>query len=376
MKLLHVIGRFDVEAGGTYTAVLSLVNMFRELGHTNHIIATTEKAGFPAADITAAELIFFERSFPKMFRKSRKAKEWVSENIQNYDAVLVHEIWGGIGIDACLIAMQKGITYYIWPHGSLDPFDLKKKQILKEIVGRFVVSRILRKAKYICCTSIKEQEVINFFGKRNGNVIVLPLPVDFCVSDEIADPDPRLLSKVLPADAFVFLFFSRINYKKGLDLFLRAFAESLLEQKISSRSYLCIAGTGSIEYERYIDALIQELKLEAHVVKLGFVTGDRRLDVYRNAHVFVLPSKNENFGLSVVEALQSGTPVLISNNIYIHQELFDGEKPGWVCQYDIADVKQKLIEAAQVTMENRISAKQVGSRYETAELLNVYRQYF
>ncbi|HWJ26709.1 MAG TPA: glycosyltransferase, partial [Flavisolibacter sp.] len=270
MKFLHVIGEFDIKAGGTYTALISLIKMFNELGHTNTIIATGKHSGKQGLDV---DLFCFEKSFPVKFRKSKKGKQWLSENIDNYDAVIIHEIWGGIGLDACMIALKRGIPYHIWPHGSLDPFDLQKRKYLKKILGKLLVNKVLRNAKYICCTSEKEKQVINCFGKTANNIISVLLPIDFCLEKQIVQPRPSLIRSELPDDAFVFLFFSRINYKKGLDLFLRAFAECLAEKRIKLNSYFLIAGTGSPEYEKYIDDLIFELNLQSHVIKLGLVTG-------------------------------------------------------------------------------------------------------
>ena len=374
MKLLHVIGGYDIKAGGTYTALMSLVNMFEKLGHTNFIIATGSNHSINSTSNN--NVICFDRSFPKKFRKSKQAKSWLRQNILNYDAVIVHEIWGGIGLDACLLAMKNKVKYYIWPHGSLDPFDLQKKKYLKRVLGKVFVNRILKNAQYICCTSEKEKQLINCFGSVNDNVISLPLPVDFCLEDEIVIPKPSLITQALPDDAFAFLFFSRINYKKGLDLFLRAFQQCLSEKLIEDNCYLLIAGTGSPEYESYIDKLITELKLQSHIVKLGLVTGNDKLKVYRNAHIFILPSLNENFGLSVIESLQSGTPVLISDNIYIHEELFADASPGWLCQYDINNLKTKIAEATNVKLRNQVDAKKVGQKFTTCNLLSLYKEAF
>ena len=374
MRLLHVIGSYDIKAGGTYTALTSLVNMFEQLGHTNTIIATGCAHSHNATQ--NVDLICFDRSFPKKFRKSKKAKQWLRENILSYDAVVVHEIWGGIGLDACLLAMKNKVRYYIWPHGSLDPFDLQKKKYIKRVLGKVFVNRILKNAHYICCTSEKEKQLINCFGSSNKNIISLPLPVDFCLDEEIVKPSPSLITPGLPQDAFAFLFFSRINYKKGLDLFLRAFAECFSEKIIKDNCYFLIAGHGTPEYEKYIDNLITELQLQARIVKLGLVSGNAKHTVYENAHVFILPSLNENFGLSVVESLQSGTPVLISDNIYIHDELFADVSPGWLCQYDVNNLKSKIVEATKVQLKQQVQAKKAGQKFTTSHLLSVYKEVF
>jgi len=376
MELLHVIGEFDVKAGGTYTALLSIVKLLNELGHRNSIITTRKEKLQLENPIQEANLISFEQSFPKRFRKSRKAVNWLEGNIEKFDIVIIHEIWGGIGLDASLLAMKKKVRYHIWPHGSLDPFDLQKKKYLKIILGKLFVNKLLSNAEYICCTAKKEKELLNCFGVVKNNILLLPLPVDFCVVKEVIIPKPSLIRKDLSDDAFIFLFFSRINYKKGLDLFLQAFSQCLEGKMININSYLVIAGAGTEDYENYINDLISKLKLEDRIIKLGLVTGGDRLTVYANAHVFILPSRNENFGLSVIEALQTGTPVLISNNIYIHDELFSFDKPGWVCEYEINDLKNKIIESAKVNVQDRITAKRVGQRFFTSNLLQAYEKVF
>ena len=116
--------------------------------------------------------------------------------------------------------------------------------------------------------------------------------------------------------------------------------------------------------------------MQSHVVKLGLVTGNDKLKVYKNAHVFILPSLNENFGLSVIESLQSGTPVLISDNIYIHEELFAHAAPGWLCQYDINNLKRKIVESTYVQKKEQVTAKKVGQKFTSSSLLPIYKEAF
>ena len=51
------------------------------------------------------------------------------------------------------------------------------------------------------------------------------------------------------------------------------------------------------------------------------ITGDQKWGVFQTAEAFVLPSHQENFGISVVEALSCGTPVLISTSVNIAPEI-------------------------------------------------------
>jgi len=58
--------------------------------------------------------------------------------------------------------------------------------------------------------------------------------------------------------------------------------------------------------------------IDARVVFPGMLYGADRLAALADAALYVLPSYQENFGISVVEALAAGKPVIISDQVNIH----------------------------------------------------------
>lgn len=65
-------------------------------------------------------------------------------------------------------------------------------------------------------------------------------------------------------------------------------------------------------YPNY-DAYIKQLGIEEYVRWIGFVDEEDKPVLYRNAETFVFPSRQEGFGLGVLEAMASGTPVVTTN---------------------------------------------------------------
>ena len=117
----------------------------------------------------------------------------------------------------------------------------------------------------------------------------------------------------------VMLFLGRMHEKKGCDLLLRAWKEVL--SQADSPIHLVMAGPTDNTYGAEMQSLAQELGLGSLVTWPGMIAGDLKWGCLRSADAFVLPSHQENFGISVVEALACGVPVLISDKVNIWREI-------------------------------------------------------
>lgn len=106
------------------------------------------------------------------------------------------------------------------------------------------------------------------------------------------------------------LFVGTIEPRKNLPLLLRAFRRLLDQSKM--RVQLVLAGKcGWLSDDVF--ALVDQLHLGEQVKFLGPLPSDELVALYNAARTFVLPSLYEGFGLTVVEAMSCGTPVIVSN---------------------------------------------------------------
>ena len=103
---------------------------------------------------------------------------------------------------------------------------------------------------------------------------------------------------------FTFCSVAHLNYNKGFDILLPAFAEAL---KTHPDLKLKIGGTGLIASQ--LHNLAAELGLENSVEFLGGLQNDQVLDLMFRSDAFVLASRNETFGVVFIEALSQGLPV-------------------------------------------------------------------
>jgi glycosyltransferase involved in cell wall biosynthesis len=114
---------------------------------------------------------------------------------------------------------------------------------------------------------------------------------------------------VEPSDGCI-LFFGTLEPRKNIGVLLDAFAQLVTSSAVSAR--LTLAGAVPPEAQRLI-ARTSEPPLAGRVDILGYVDPDRRVEVYRQALVLVIPSHAEGFGIPALEAMTLGVPVIAAN---------------------------------------------------------------
>jgi glycosyltransferase involved in cell wall biosynthesis len=107
-----------------------------------------------------------------------------------------------------------------------------------------------------------------------------------------------------------FLFIGGIHPRKNLLNLLKAF--SLFKKWQKSNMKLLIAGRLAWQYEGLIEKL-KTYKYRDDLVLLKYVSDDELAKITASAYALVYPSFFEGFGLPILEAMQSGTPVICSN---------------------------------------------------------------
>ena len=140
-------------------------------------------------------------------------------------------------------------------------------------------------------------------------------------------------------DAPVVLFLGRLNFKKGLDLLIPAFDQL---RRSHRDAHLAIVGPDSEGYGAKVRGWVRERNLGESVHFVDHLDGGEVLEAYVDADVFVLPSYTENFGLTVVEAMASGTPVIISDRVNIHREIA-AAGAGLVTRCDADEMTEAII---------------------------------
>lgn len=163
-----------------------------------------------------------------------------------------------------------------------------------------------------------------------GRVEVIPMG---------ADLQDRFVPDGSPRNAAEILFVGRLVEGKGADILLRALPAVLASQPDAT---LTVVGGGP-ERDR-LASLVQQLGIESRVNFVGPVAHALLAAYYRRAALLALPSREEGFGLVLVEALGCGCPVVASDVPAIRSLLHEG-RAGRLCRAGDADaLAQALVD--------------------------------
>jgi glycosyltransferase involved in cell wall biosynthesis len=305
-------------------------------------------------DQSSGHGIWYERagSWSGVWQAAPDLGKRLEKLIPAADIVEIHSLYLYHTWRASRLALQHGVPYIIRPHGSLNVRDRRHHLVRKKIYELLIENRTLQFAAGLHCTSVSES--MQLPAKIRDRAFTIPHGVD----EEILSL-PRFDERPISG---AILFLGRITPKKGLDVLLVALSE-LVHRGVSAR--LTVAGAGEESYEREMTGLASQLGLSENVDFIGHVDPGARSTLLVNHDVFVLPSRDENFGIAVAEALGAGLPVIVTPEVAI-AEYIDGTPAGLVVDRDpqsIAKGVEILLSDHSARVERRRSAAEVARRH-------------
>ncbi|MBI5004334.1 glycosyltransferase family 4 protein [Candidatus Kaiserbacteria bacterium] len=160
--------------------------------------------------------------------------------------------------------------------------------------------------RIIAVSELTKAILVRQYGIDEGKISVIYNGIDETTAPQ-SDGTLLRLHSLKQAGYGIVLFLGRITLQKGPDYYIRA-AKRVLEH--NPKVVFIISGSGDME--RSMMDLAAQLGIASNVLFTGFLQGNDRYEVYAAADLFVMPSVSEPFGITPLEAMRLGTPVLIS----------------------------------------------------------------
>ena len=201
------------------------------------------------------------------------------------DVVIASE-YNTTALQAFWYCKTKKVPYISMTDGTL--FSERNFSKIKKLL-RYVV---IKGADLCIASSTKSMELQMHYGAKKEKIVIAYLTVDI----------DKYNYKREEYGAENILYVGSLIYRKGLDLLIEALP--LVEKQFK----LTIVGNG---WEK--DGLIKriaELSLSNKIVFKEFLEGEKLLSEYKNNDIFVLPTREDCFGLVINEAMAQSMPVI------------------------------------------------------------------
>ena len=268
--------------------------------------------------------IYGKNLFEEVMRYSQQARI-IAEN-EEFDVIHAHDwMTYRAGIEAKKVS-GKPLVLHIHAtefdrtggHPNQAVYDLERE-------GFHACDRIIAVSNYT------KNMVVKHYAVPESKVKVVHNAVEFRTPAK----KPHRLSDT---DKIV-LFLGRITIQKGPDYFLDA-AKKVLDRE--SNVKFVVAGSGDME--GYMIERAAQLGIANKVLFTGFLSGNDVDKAYQMAHLYVMPSVSEPFGIAPLESLRNQTPVLISKQSGVSEVLQNAMKVDF---WDTDQMANKIIASVK-----------------------------
>lgn len=147
------------------------------------------------------------------------------------------------------------------------------------------------------------------------------------------------------------LYLGSLQPRKNLPTAIKAFAK-YLELNPESKLKFVIAGGKNYNYDKKIDLIVEEYKLQNKVKFVGFISNEEKILLLKQAKVFIYLSLYEGFGIPLIESMSLNTPVISSNSSCL-PEVVD-QAGVLVSPYDI----EAITKSINLLVQNPLISKQ------------------
>lgn len=344
MRIAIVASDYAPTVGGVQTAVRNIAHHAARMGHTVTILSYQPRGDVPQTEIIDGIVI---HRFP-WGRRPLLSLPWralqtligMARVLREFkpDLVYIHFL----SINALYVLLLHYVMRFRLI-GSARGNDIQG--IPKRSRGqRWMLSRLFSRADAVLfCSSFVQRDAAPYLRYVDSSAFVGVVGDGFNAEEfegrgALEYPAPFLLGM------------GRLVHKKGFDLLIQAFAQVSPE---FPKVHLLIAGDG--EERQALEKLLDDLQMRERVKLLGFADRDKTIALFLGCEFFVLSSRNEPFGIVVLEAMAARKAVLATRSGGVIDLVQDGVN-GRLVEPSV----EALAEGMRDMLRNSASTQKMG----------------
>lgn len=342
------------------------VDFFNELGKECELTVLFEKRASDERDDLWKDYQF--NNFDGIFMKGISVgaatsvcfsvKKYLDKN--KYDVIICSDFTSPTGIIAINYMKRHNIPYYLECDGGFA----KSGRGLKERIKNYTISG----ARGYFSTGKDCDEYYLAYGAKKYKIIRFPFTSVYqkdILSEPIPSTEKKELKKQLGiTDAPTVITVGQFIHRKGFDILLKA--AGVLDRSIQ---FYFIGGEPTEEYLQ----IKGDLKLDnAHFI--GFQSHDTVLKYFQAADIFVLPTREDIWGLVINEAVSNGLPVISTDRCSAALELVKNELNGFIVP--VEDVKLLANRIKRLAEDEELRIKMTSESISVAQKYSIEKMAF
>lgn len=359
---LHVIASASLDWGGPSRVIREMTAALADRGHRVIVLS----ADGPADRVReGSQPPFDPRVEHRLHRFDLMRAPWPSTGLMidlvrslaraaRHDRIDVAHVHGlfNLPCSSAMLALRAArVPYVLRPCGMLDRFSLSQKARRKTPWWRYLDGPSASRAAAIQCSTRHEVEAVSGALREHG----LSGNVVECAQGVAALPAP---APTPPRPTPYLLFLGRVAEKKGLIPLVRALATR------PGLPDLAIVGPDERGHRAEVEREIERLGVLHRVQWVGPLYAPiEKANWYAHAAAFCLPSADENFGLTVIEAARLGTPVLVSPEVGLADHVVR-HRAGLVAEANPEAIARALETLLATRADLEHGARALGSAFD------------
>ena len=374
IKILRIIHTLDPNFGGPQNAIIDNSLALIKKGFIVDVL-TSDQKNIYKKNQKLIKIFNIGPSFLK-YGFNIRLIFWLIRNRKKYDMFIIHGLWTFYTLIARFLLKNK---YFVFAHGQLDPFfsfDFSKK-IKKKFYWHLIEKQNLIKSNSLLLTTENEKKLLlntyvntNKIKKKNVSYGILRPKFNITKAKKLFYKKfPNLKNK------YFLIFLGRFHEKKGCDKLLKAL-KILKKQNIKIR--LLLAGPDN-DYKDRLKELSKNLDIDDQVFWSNAIKDETKWGALYLSQGMVLCSNGENFGVSLVESLSLGKPVLTTNKVNIYNKI-KKYKCGLISKNDslsFSGILNQYFNFNKKTLENysKNSIKCFNKEFNLENNINIFSDY-
>lgn len=327
MRILHFLPVYVPawQFGGPILSVSRLCEGLVQEGVDVRVITTN--AGLPdfpvdqlclPQNVNGVQVTYYPVDNERGLIQSKSLVEALPNHCNWADLLHLSSIWQPLGISVQIAAHSAGLPVIQSLRGALGPYSWNQSLWKKLPYYLLREQPLLERVSALHCTTRQEANEISWLG-LSPPIQLLPNPID--LSELYCKPslgDAWRRNMGISTSEPLLIVVGRLHHKKGLDLL-----PNVLKRISHLPWQIAFIGKDEDGTGRRLKAAIERAGLLDRCHWFEHLPANQLTCVYNASHCLLLPSRHENFGNVVVEALACGCGVLISDRVGVAESIRD-----------------------------------------------------